>query len=87
MSFSTCIAMSYGGAPLRRNVVGAAKKVIYLSNEPAEQTDIEKIVSVGFPREFVFQNDEALYKQLEDAAAAGNREELDRLWSEARPWK
>ena len=80
-----CIAMAYGKMPLDRIAVGASEKVIYILNpEVVDNVDNPSDGAVGFPREFVFEPDDAWLCALREAFDSQNSDELDALWARGR---
>lgn len=81
------LAKAYGDQPLDRLIVGEAKRVFFLASASALNGNDESddLVGVGFPRDYVFLFDAALYESLEAAWRKGDREGLNVLWGAARP--
>jgi hypothetical protein len=79
------IARAYADRPLDRVVVERSPKLTYIASEAAASSMEADGTGVGFPTNCVFKFDESLYRSLEEAWQAQNRERLLDLWSEAQP--
>ena len=79
------LAMAYGAEPLDRTVASEGPGIYYLVNLSIRDADgTYGRGGVGFPANYVFKFDSALYDSLRQAFAGGNREQLDALWATAR---
>jgi len=82
------IARAYKDKPLDRIVVGEGERVIYIANpSTVVSTGKDGTEGVGFPKNCVFEFDSALLDSLNAAWASGDRDQLERLWSAAKPAK
>jgi hypothetical protein len=81
-----CIARAYGDEPIDRAVNGAERGLIYLVHPSMEHAvESEPELGVGFPPDFVFVYDEALYTRLKSAFERADSAELRSLWRTAIP--
>jgi hypothetical protein len=82
------IAMGYGNVPLDRIVVHESDGHLYVVNPDRDLRSVERERGgVGFPREFVFEEDPRLLAALTEAYNSGDSERLESLWRTARPLK
>lgn len=80
------IAMAYGLRPLDRIAVQEDDGLVYVVNPERDFAAVERErLGVGFPREFVFEEDANLFAALTEAYESGDSRRLESLWRTARP--
>ena len=77
-----CIAMCYGGEPVKRFVTGETARLVYVSSSRASPA---KMSGVGFPKRAVFEFGEQQFSKLREAWDSGNHPQLERLVLELKP--
>lgn len=77
-----CIAMCYGGEPVKRFATGETARLIYVSSSSANPA---KMSGVGFPKSAVFEFGEQQFSKLREAWDSGNRSQMERLVLELKP--
>lgn len=69
----------FGDCPSHLGVVDANAEVVVVQSLTTDTT-------LGFRREWVFQWDEVLFSQLDEAYERSDSEALSDLWGRAEPW-
>lgn len=78
-----CLARAYGDEPLKRVVVGAGPRLLYVANPDVASVDSD--AGVGFPVESIFAFDATLYDRLRAAFDSADKQSLWALWQSASP--
>lgn len=83
---SAVLARGFGGQPMKRDVISVGKSLVFLANPDRIERNGPDAGGVGFPREDVFEYDEALAVRLQVQWQADRRTDPV-LWAHARPYK